>query len=61
VNSEIIQKSACRMEEAADKAARAADRIENAVQRFACLFEVGYGGNGIRLLEALEKLSGEDV
>ena len=32
----------------------AADRIESAAHRMAILFEDGYGGNGVRLLEVME-------
>jgi hypothetical protein len=42
------------MEEAATKMDQAADRAEEAARRIACLLEDGYGGNGIRLIEALE-------
>lgn len=56
MNDESIWKAARAMQEAAAKAERAADRIEQAAQRIAFLLEDGYGGNGLRLLEALEKI-----
>lgn len=43
------------MQDAADKASAAADRMEQAAHRIACLLEEGYGGNGLRLIELLEK------
>jgi hypothetical protein len=52
---EELAKAASRMEEAADKAAQAADRIEAAAHRIALLLEDGYGGNGLKLIELLEK------
>lgn len=54
-DSESTHHAARRMEEAADRAANAADRIEAAAHRIALLLEDGYGGNGLRLIEALEK------
>ena len=42
------------MQESADKADRAADRMEAAAQRIAAMLEEGYGGNGLRLIELLE-------
>jgi len=56
MNDESMWKAARQMESAADVARRAADRIEEAVNRMALMLEDGYGGNGVRLLEALEKL-----
>lgn len=43
------------MRDAADKMTLAADRMEEAARRIALLLEDGYGGNGLRLIEALEK------
>lgn len=43
------------MRESAEKAERAADRMEQAAQRIANMLEDGYGGNGLRLIELLEK------
>ena len=40
-----------RIEEAASNMGLAADRMESAAQRIAVLFEDGYGGNGLRLIE----------
>ena len=48
-----IWKAVHRIEEAADKASRAAETMENAAQRIAILLEDGYGGNGLRLIELL--------
>lgn len=42
------------MQDAADRAQAAADRMEAAAHRIALLLEDGYGGNGLRLIEALE-------
>lgn len=55
MNEEQMWKAAHRMSEAADKAERAADRMEAATQRIAHMLEDGYGGNGLRLIELLEK------
>lgn len=49
-----IWKAVHRMESAANTVSRAADRMEEAAQRIAHLLEDGYGGNGLRLIEALE-------
>lgn len=49
-----------RMSEAADRAQSAADRIEAAAHRIALLLEDGYGGNGLRLIEALEMARTEE-
>lgn len=57
MNSEDMWKAAHRMETAADRASRAADSIDNSVQRLAAMLEDGYGGNGTRLIELLEKTS----
>jgi len=40
--------------DAADKASAAADRMEAAAHRIGVLLEDGYGGNGLRLMLALE-------
>ena len=44
-----------RMEAAADRMSQAADRVEAAAQRLANMLEDGYGGNGLRLIELLER------
>lgn len=49
------------MKEAADKAAYAAGVMEEAARRIAVLLEDGYGGNGVRLIELLEKQPTEPV
>lgn len=54
MNDESMWKAAHRMDAAADRATHAANRIEEAAQRIAFLLEDGYGGNGLRLIEALE-------
>lgn len=59
ISDEYMMKAAHRMQDAADRAERAADRMEQAATRIAHLLEDGYGGNGLRLLEALEKTQGE--
>lgn len=43
-----------RIEDAASKFGHEADRIEAAAQRMAAMFEDGYGGNGLRLIDLLE-------
>jgi len=60
MNEESMWKVVRRMDEAADKADRAATTMEQAAQRIAFLLEDGYGGNGLRLLEALES-GGQDT
>jgi hypothetical protein len=47
------------MEESANRAQSAADRIEAAAHRIALLLEDGYGGNGLVLLEALQSAAKE--
>ena len=54
VSDEYMMKAAGRMQDAADRAQAAADRMEVAANRIALLLEDGYGGNGLRLIEALE-------
>ena len=54
VNEEQLWRITHRMEAAAERAERAADRIEEATQRLAFMFENGYGGNALRLIELLE-------
>lgn len=41
------------MQDAADRAQRAAGDIEEAVRRLENIFTDGYGGNGVRLLEVM--------
>jgi hypothetical protein len=57
MNQEDGYRIASRMQSAADTASVAADRNEQAAHRIACLLEDGYGGNGLRLIEQLEKLN----
>lgn len=54
MNDENMVWAAKRMQEAADKAQSASERMEAAAHRIALMLEDGYGGNGLRLLEALE-------
>lgn len=55
MNDESMWKAVHRMDAAANVANRAADRMEEAARRIAYLLEDGYGGNGPRLIEALER------
>jgi hypothetical protein len=50
-----IWKAVHRMEEAAARSERAAQTMETAAQRIASMLEDGYGGNGLRLIELLER------
>lgn len=59
MSDEYMLKAAARMQDAAQTASAAADRMEQAVHRLACLLEDGYGGNGLRLIELLEKQNAE--
>ena len=43
------------IKESAEKAERAADRMEAAAQRMAVMLEDGYGGNALKLIELLER------
>lgn len=52
--SEMAMRAASRMESAAADTTRAADRMEEAASRMAHLFEDGYGGNGLRLIDLME-------
>lgn len=54
IDESSLWKAVHRMEEAAERTSRDADRIEAAAQRVAYLLEDGYGGNGLRLIELLE-------
>ena len=54
ISDEYMMKAAGRMQDAADRAQVAADRMEAAAHRSALLLEDGYGGNGLKLIEALE-------
>lgn len=54
MNEESMWKAVHRMDAAADTSSRAANQMEEASRRIAHLLEDGYGGNGIRLIEALE-------
>jgi hypothetical protein len=55
ISDESQLKAAARMQDAAERMERAADRVEQAVHRLAMLLEDGYGGNGLKLIELLEK------
>jgi hypothetical protein len=44
------------MEEAAVRAERAADRIEQATLKLTYMLEDGYGSNALKLIELLEKV-----
>ncbi len=55
MSDESMWQAVHRMDAAADVARRSADRMEEAAQRIALLLEDGYGGNGLRLIEELEK------
>ncbi len=48
-------KAACIMRDAAERMQGAANRAEEAARRIACLLEDGYGGNGLKLIELLER------
>lgn len=52
--AEDANRAARRLEEATKSAQQAAEQMERAAQRIAHLLEDGYGGNGLRLIEALE-------
>jgi hypothetical protein len=58
--AEIDWKAVHRLEDAAASATRAADRIEESARRIGQQFEPGYGGNGERLIEALESVPQAD-
>lgn len=55
VDDERVMRAAVIIRDAAERACQAADRMETAAQRMAMLLEDGYGGNGLRLIEALER------
>jgi hypothetical protein len=54
ISDEYMLKAAGRMQDAAQTSSAAADRMEQAAQRLACIFEDGYGGNALRLIELLD-------
>jgi hypothetical protein len=55
ISDEYMMKAAYRMESAAQDAQRAADRMEETARTIVHLLEDGYGGNGLKLLLALEE------
>lgn len=54
MDEESLRRIASRMEEAADTARRAAESMSESAQRMAVIFEDGYGGNALRLIELME-------
>lgn len=56
ISDEYMLKAAARMQDAAQTASSAADRMEEAVRQLRALLEDGYGGNGAILVELLTKL-----
>ena len=52
---EALLKAASRIQDAAERMERAANSMEESARRIAFLLEDGYGGNGLRLIELLEK------
>ena len=60
-NSDDNLRAAHRMEQAAAHMAGSAAQMEAAAQRIAILLEDGYGGNGLRLIELLEKINTEKL
>ncbi len=54
INEEALWRIVNRMEEAADTARRAAESMSETAQRMGVMFEDGYGGNALRLIELLE-------
>ena len=56
MNDESMWEAVHRMDAAVAQASSAAERMENAAQRIAFLLEDGYGGNGLRLMLALENI-----
>jgi hypothetical protein len=55
ISDEYQMKAANKMQDAAERMERAAATAEAAAQRIAFLLEDGYGGNGLKLIELLEK------
>jgi len=55
ISDEYQMKAAGRMQDAAERMERAAATMEESARRIAHLLEDGYGGNGLRLIELLEK------
>ena len=49
------------MSAAGERAQDAANRIEEAARRMAYIFEDGYGGNALRLIEAIEGLNAQKL
>jgi hypothetical protein len=56
MSAEDAWKAARMLQDAADKAERAAYGVDSAVHDLKVMFEDGYGGNALRLIELLEKL-----
>lgn len=61
MDEEMLRRIAFRIEDAAAAAKRAADRMEESAQKLEHLFADGFGGNGLRLLYALENSQAEEA
>lgn len=55
MSEEAMWRAVHAMREATDRANSAASRIEDATRTLQILFEDGYGGNALRLIELLEE------
>ncbi len=55
IDTEGMLRAACIMRDAAEKNARAADRIEDSVRQLHTMLDDGYGNNACRLIELLSK------
>jgi hypothetical protein len=61
ISDEYQMKAAALMQDAAERMERAAASIDESARRIAHLLEDGYGGNGLRLIELLEKQKTEKL
>jgi hypothetical protein len=57
MDNEQAWRAARYLSDAADRATRAADRLEEVCHKLTHLFEDGYGGNALRLIELMESKS----
>lgn len=56
IDEESIKRTASRLESAATEFTKAANQMDETVRRMEALLAEGYGGNGVRLIEALENV-----
>ena len=61
INTEELRRAATSAQDAAENMRRQADRLEEVKQSLVHMFEHGYGGNALRLIELLENVDTNPV